>query len=99
MRRHPLIQRHFDLFYEDMARMRKGDAEEFARIVRQVRRRIARGEGRRAAEEHMAYVEGQLDAAGRRLVARPQAPADPQHLDRRRAASQEAMGDVGPDDS
>ena len=98
MPRHPLLQRQFDRFYEDMVRLRKGDPEQFARIVRQVRRRIARREGRRAAEEHMAYVEGQLDAAGRRRVARPQAPADPERLDRRLAASQEAMEDAGPGD-
>jgi hypothetical protein len=78
--------------------MRKGDPEQFAKIVCHVRRRITRREGRRAAEEHMAYVEARLDAAERRLVARLRSPAAPQHLGKRLAASQEAMGDVGPGD-
>jgi hypothetical protein len=93
------IRESFDRFYEDMVRKRENDPKTFDKIMRHTRRSITRKEGRKAAEEHMRYVERQLKAAERRLAAGLQSPADPDRLGERIAARQEALEDgVGLDD-
>jgi hypothetical protein len=64
---------HEDLYLgidEAMADLRRTKPALFAKALAAALRRIARREGPRAAEEHMARLAVRLDAADRRLAAR-----------------------------
>lgn len=55
-------------FDEDLARMRRDDPATYQKVINRVRRNVTRARGRKAAAEHLAMIEADIDAAEAKLT-------------------------------